>query len=142
LLAILLLPLLAACSDAPPPVPPSGPDADAALALLTRLDTDAVDEAYRRLDGYAYTAEVTLSIRDGDGPRTASRTVARRPTGDGVEERLVPAEGQGALGEAWEERLRLQNPLPALLPDEPAFLSPRSRADYRYALGPDTTVEG
>ncbi|HLT47673.1 MAG TPA: hypothetical protein VK002_10640 [Rubricoccaceae bacterium] len=134
--------LLAACADAPSPTQAPAPAADSAFALLAGLDADAVAAAYRRLDGLAHTAEVRLTVSDDAGTRTATRTLARRPTGDGIEERLVVTEGDTTLLRDWTERLRPANPLPALLPEEPAFLVPRSREDYRYAVGPDTVVGG
>lgn len=139
---VVCFPILVACEDTGPPVAPPEGDAEAALLLLARLDRGAVAEAYARLDRYVHTAEVHLTVREGEAVTTTARTVARRPTADGVEERLVAAESTGALGGAWPERLRLANPLSALLPDEPAFLAPRAWEQYRYSLGPDTTVAG
>jgi hypothetical protein len=136
----LLLPVLAACGDAPP-APPADPPAGA-LALLASLDQGTFADAYERLDRYAHTAEVRLTVSGDEGTWTATRTVARRPTEDGVEERLVSADSTGPFGGPWAARLRPQNPLPALLPDEPVFLTPRGREAYRYTLGADTLVGG
>ncbi|MDX1421008.1 MAG: hypothetical protein R3181_13670, partial [Rubricoccaceae bacterium] len=133
-----LLPI-AACAD--PPAPPPEEGDDEAFALLTRLDVSAIAEAYSRLDRYAYTAEVRLSAHDGAGARAASRTVERHPTDDGIAERLVSSEGDEAMAQGWDATVRLVDPLPALLPDEPAFLSARSREDYRYRLA-DTLLGG
>ena len=137
LLPLVGLLLLSACGDASPQT--AGANEEAAFALLSSLDAGAVTEAYQRLDGYAYTVEVRLTEEHAGERRQAQRRLTRRPTPDGVATRVVAVEG--AWGEeAWGDGAF--NPLPPLLPDEPAFLTPQSREQYRYTVRPDTTIRG
>jgi len=124
---VLCLPFLAACGGEHAPAV-ADPAADSAFALLASLDPRAVDEAYRRLDRYAYTVTVRLTAEDAGGRREARCTLAGRP---GAGTRVVSSEGEEAFG-GHPCGERILNPLPRLLPDEPAFLAPRSREQYRY----------
>jgi hypothetical protein len=135
--SVLCLPLLAACGG--DPAPEVGAPEDAAFALLAALDAGAVAEAYRRLDRYAYTVELRLTEENAEGRRQAVRRLARRRGPAGGATRVVASEGDFDE-EAWGASVA--DPLPRLLPDEPPFLAPQSREQYRYTVGPDTVVSG
>ena len=146
--ALLVLPLLlVACSDAGSPSASTGdPAADSAYALLGSLDVGAVAEAYARLDRLPHTVEIQLETLDTAGQATASgsRTLRFTPTADGLEQTDMSVDTSGAApgGGTWNERLSAANPLPRILPDDPAFLDPRVRDKYTYSARKDTTHEG
>lgn len=131
------------CGDAAPPAEPDPAD-DGVFELLARLSPGDVDDAYVRLDGFAYTAQFSLAELDANDRVTAStsRTVRRHPTAEGVEETVLEADSSGTFvgSESVERLLRVTNPLSAILPEEPAYLSARTRDRYAYEARADTTV--
>ncbi len=135
--------LVIGCGDSPSPAEPN-PAADEVFELMSSLSLDDVNEAYARLDGFAYTTQIVLEKLDVDGEPTASasRTVRRVPKTDGVEETILDADSSGSLSIAspFEGHLRPVNPLSSVLPDEPAYVRMRTRDRYAYEMRPDTTV--
>lgn len=146
-LLVLLLPLaLAACAEpAPPPAAASTPEADSARALLARVSPALAADAFRRLDGLAYTATVRLDELDGESvTESAWRRVRRVPGPDGaVRERLIAADsGRGLPARGAFGSLRLADPIARMLPEEPPYLTARMRERYRYRLLAARTLAG
>ena len=145
LFAVLFVAVLFAigCGDSPSPAEPD-PAADEVFELMSGLPLDGINEAYARLDGFAYTTQIVLEELDVNGEPTASasRTVRRIPTNDGVEETVLEAGSSGSLSDTtpFEGFQRPVNPLPIVLPDEPAYVRIRTRDRYAYEMRPDTTV--
>ena len=140
--AVCLLALTACTppSDAPRnvPPPPSGPVADDAASLVTRLGPGALADAFRRLDGSAYDATVVVEEMDASGAQVGrfERVVRHRP---GAGEQALRTTATGTLADTSgldPARLRLRDPLPAVLPDTPAYLAPATRDQYAARLGP------
>ncbi|MCH7638583.1 MAG: hypothetical protein IH855_03860 [Bacteroidetes bacterium] len=145
------------CGDSPSPAEPD-PAADEVFELMSSLSLDGINEAYARLDGFAYTTQIVLEELDENGEPTASasRIVRRIPTTDGVEETVLDADSSSSLSsratasasqarrlpkrEAFEGLLRPVNLLSSVLPDEPAYVRMRTRDRYAYEMRPDTTV--
>jgi hypothetical protein len=134
---------LAACtppSDAPRnvPPPPSGPVEDDPEALVARLGPSALADAFRRLDASAYDATVVVEELDASGTPAGRFERAVRHT-PGAGERAPRTRATGTLADTSgldPARLRLRDPLPAVLPDTPAYLAPATRDQYAARLGP------
>lgn len=121
---------------------------DSALALLRRMDRMAFDSAFARLDRYAFLREVRTEQLRSDGSVDAWRTQRLRYA-DGPTQ-VVARDSSGAFGggglgpfapSATPER-RPANLATQAFPDDPAYLSARTRAAFQYAFGPDTTISG
>ncbi|MDX1531044.1 MAG: hypothetical protein R3362_05925 [Rhodothermales bacterium] len=151
LLALLLVPLalVAAGCDEPaaPPTPAEAARADSVLTLLRTADRTDLARAFERLEDYSY--------------RVVTRTEQLGPAGDVVaateDEVAVGPEGRRVLrrdtrgdydfgaftrfaGDGEDEAPA--NPALLILPEEPAYLSPRARETFRFAFGPDTMLGG
>ena len=130
------------CRDSAFPDP--DPSGDEVFELMSGLSLGDIDEAYTRLDGFAYTTEVVVEELDVNDQvvASASRTVRRIPTADGVEEAVLNADSLGLLSgrQSFEGLLRPANPLSNILPDEPAYVRMRARDRYAYEMRADTTV--
>ena len=143
--AVLFIAVLFAfgCGDSPSPAEPD-PAADEVFELMSSLSLDDINEAYARLDGFAYTTQIVWEELDANGEPTASasRSVRRIPTTDGVEETVLDEDSSGSLSSAapFEGILRPVNPLSSVLSDEPAYVRVRTRDRYAYEMQPDTTV--
>lgn len=135
--------VLAACAEPSSAPPPSDPASDSVFALLGRLDTSVVAGAFRALEEHPHRVTTWFEVRDGDGLLLgeASRTVERTPTQDGITLRVLRADSSGTLRDGAFAP-RLVNPLPTLLPDDPAYLALQTREHYRYHMAPDTSIDG
>lgn len=124
---------------------------DSALALLTAMKRVAFDSAFARLDEYAVTRHVRTEQLDTTGATTGFRTLTLRYA-PGVEAGTIQRADSagsfqkgGLLSGITPGQRRAATP-PNLaaqaLPDQPAYLAPRTREAYRYALRPDTLLDG
>ncbi len=132
------------CGDGVAPIPADAV-ADDAFETLSSLSLGDVDDSYARLNGFAFTAKFSLEEIDGFGRVTSStsRTVRRTPAGNAVGETVLEADSFATLSnpESFEGPLRPKNPLLAILSDEPAYVSARTRDRYTYQARPDTTMD-
>ncbi len=140
---LLVVLVVAGCGDSGPPMEVSR-DEDEIFNLFASIPITAIEDAYDRLNGFAYTTERTLEEQDNDGQVAASesRTIRRTPTADGVEESTLESSSTGSFTSADlpEESLHPQNPLSRITSDEPAYTSLRTRDRYAYEMLPDTTI--
>jgi len=161
----MVLTLLAACTlmgcaTEPPEARMLGPndvlftattdERQAALAVLDSLQQNTLPAAFDRLARYAFTHRVEAVQRTPDGAVTARRTAVRRfPPPDSAQRPLrVRADSSGSFEGSWLYALApegeddLVNRAQYVLPDDPAYLEPRTREAFRYRLGPDTAFGG
>jgi len=124
---------------------------DSALAVLSSMQRTAFDSAFADLDEYAFTRYVRTEQLDPSGRITAVRSyVLRYPPGTGagtIQRRdSVGAFRQGGLfGRAAPARNPTERPAnlaAQVLPDQPAYVEPRTREAFRYALRADTLLDG
>ena len=145
---------LGACSEQPPAAlaPEAEAERDSVLALLRTADTDAFDAAYSRLgtpdylpSEYLFTTKTQQLHPDGD--LIATRTRTYRITMRGAV--LVESDSSGTLdfggfegvaGRRWEIPGFSVSPASLALPDEPAYLDPRGREVFTFALVGDTLI--
>lgn len=129
----------------------SSVDRDSALAVLTSLHRTAFDSAYAALDDYAVTRYVRTEQFDSTGTITALRSyVLRYPPGTArgtIQQRdsLGTFRGGGLFAYAAPDRQptdRPANVAAQILPDQPAYIEPRTREAFRYALQADTLLDG
>jgi hypothetical protein len=139
----------AATGEAPPP---SSPARDSALAVLERMDRTALDSSFARLRDRAYVRHTRLDRLGPGGAVRAwrTRTLRYAPEAGAAPDRVaadrVAADSAGAPGRAplsglassANPQARLENPVPYALPDQPAYLSPRTREAFAYRLTADT----
>lgn len=129
-----LLALLAAC-DAPAPAgPPPETNAEAAR-LLASVDREAVAGAFEALHAGPYTAAVEV-VSSGDGAGTESATV-RVEGAANAEVRMIDGDLDPTDGAP-----RLRDPVASTLPEDPPYLDPATRDQYRLGVVGDTVVSG
>lgn len=143
------------CRDAAPPTAGYSPfgsvdtigvteaPRDSVLSLLTAIDRTAFDSAFAQLDAYAFTRQVRTEQLDSTGAVTAFRSLTvRYPVGaeSGTVEQ-ADSSGSfrqgGALAPITPARRRASKPANLAgqsLDDQPAYLAPRTREAYRYAV--------
>lgn len=146
LLAFLLL--LAACgrTEAPPLTEAEAAEHARALALIERMDREALDAAFDRLAGVPYTVEERLTQLDRDGRTTAHRS--RTLAVEGGRAETVEADAEGTIDFGNFGRFLAvddldavpTNPVPHLFPDDPPYLTPQGREAYQFGFAADTTV--
>jgi hypothetical protein len=126
---------------------------DDVIALLRDLDRASIDSAFARLPSYSYLRRVrTEQLRDQDQATIAfEERVFRHSTRHG--ERIVDvlatdSAGTFRIGTAGRvfatrnDEMDPTNPLPHLLPDEPAYLADRHREAFTYRMLQDTLLAG
>ncbi len=128
----------------------SAVDRDSALTVLTAMQRTAFDSAYAELDDYAVTRFVRTEQMTPAGTTTAVRSYTvryRTGAGQGVIQRRDSTgtfrEG-GIFGSVAPDRNPRGRPpnVPAqLLPDQPAYVEPRTREAFRYALQADSLLD-
>lgn len=152
-----LLSVLSGCSPSAPPDSPFQPsdtirtsvERDSALAVLTSMQRTAFDSAYAVLKEYPVSRYVRTEQLDSSGVVTAVRSYtvrysrgARTDSG-----RVVRRDSTGTFrsggffGRAAPARNptgRPPNVATQVLPDQPAYVEPRTRDAFRYALRADT----
>jgi len=133
------------CGDSSSPTEPD-PAADEVFELMSSLSLDDINEAYARLDGFAYTTRIVLEELDENGePTTSASSVVRRiPTTDGVEETVLEEDLSGSLSSMApsEGLMHPVNPLSRILPDKPAYVRMRTRDQYAYEMLAETAMDG
>ena len=129
----------------------SSADRDSALAVLTAMRRTAFDTAFAQLSEYAVTRYVRTEQVTPAGTTTAVRSYeVRYPSGGaaGTVQRRDSAgtfRDGGLFGRAAPDRNPAGRPpdvAAQLLPDQPAYVDPRTREDFRYALATDSLRNG
>lgn len=150
-------------ADGPPPTPYYGTvdtlftatpaERSAALDALESMQQAEMRGAFGRLSDYHFQRYMRTAHYGPDGkPAGAFEHVVRyQPEGDTLRATLVRADSSGAPPDAgWIAGLAPSSrpmALPAdlladILPDDPAFVAPRTREGYRYRLRADTLASG
>ena len=125
---------------------------DSVLAVLGTLEQGALDSAFARLAGLRFT-RTTRTDQLGEGSRVQAdrRYVLRYEEGARQPPRVLHADSSGAFDFGFLGRFAAAEnaaaPMtgdlaPGVLPEEPAYLSPRSREAYAYRRLPDTLLAG
>jgi hypothetical protein len=124
---------------------------DSALAVLTSMRRTAFDSAFAVLDRYHVTRSVRTEQLSPSGVATAVRSYVLRyaPAPErGVLQRRDSTgtfRDGGLFGRAAPARNPADRPADLadqVLPDQPAYVEPRTREAYRYALRADTLLNG
>lgn len=124
---------------------------DSILALLSRMNRVAFDSAFVRIDEYAFTRRVRTEQLDTTGATTATRTLTvRYPPGDAPGSiRAADSSGSfrrggtlASIAPTHRPSSRPANLAAQSLDDRPAYLAPRTREAYRYALRRDALRDG
>lgn len=137
--------------QSPPPFMPSDTitsavDRDSALAVLTSMRRTAFDSAFARLSEYAYTRSVRTEQMTPAGTTTAVRSYELRYRTGGERGTFKRRDSTGSFRDGGffgrvapdrDPRARPPNVAAQLLPDQPAYVEPRTREAFRYALQPD-----
>lgn len=123
---------------------------DSVLALLQSLRAEAIDTAFAQLTTLAFTRRVRTEQLDGDRVVASRTRVQRYPGGGAASPTLLRRDSSGTfdfgflerfVGPGAEQESAVARP-PNVVPDDPAYLSPRNREAYTYRLLPDTTLSG
>jgi len=129
----------------------SAVDRDSALAVLTSMRRTAFDSAFAGLDPYGMTRYTRTEQLSPSGTTTAIRShvVAYAPgNGRGTIQRQDSAgtfRRGGLFGWAAPARNSAERPADVsgqVLADQPAYVEPRTREAFRYALRADTLGNG
>ncbi len=137
-------------SEAVPAAPAPGDSADV-FVQLTAVKFDSMRAAFDRAAVLPLTIEVRSEQLGPDGEVIAIRqqSVVRSRTADSVSVSATTAGEQGAFRLGLLGKLAAEpdfehtgETLGSILPEDAAYLSPRSRENFIYALLPDTTVNG
>lgn len=124
---------------------------DSALALLTALNRAAFDSSFARASDYGVTRHVRTEQMDTTGRVTAYQTYTLRYEPGASSATVLRSDSGGTFPEggllsgiapARQPAVRPENLASQALPDQPAFLAPRTREAYRYALRADTLLDG
>lgn len=143
------------CGCQSEPAAPLDPDSEEAFEFLSSLSVASLDSAFTELNRTVRTVEShTVELSEaGDtlGSSLVGVEVFLDPTqnerGETELASRVTVDYQSSSGTLasgdsvqWDGEIR--NPIPAMFSGEPAFLSPRTREHYTFALQPDTVVNG
>ena len=125
----------------------SAVDRDSAFAMLNTMRRTAFDSAFARLGDYAVTRHVRTEQMTPAGSTTASRfhEIRYRPgdergTIQGRDSSGTFRDGGlfGRVAPDSDPAARSANVAAQILPDQPAYIEPRTREAFRYALRADT----
>jgi hypothetical protein len=125
----------------------SAVDRDSALAVLTALRRTAFDSAFVRLNDYAVTRALRTEQMTPAGSTTAVRSyeIQYRPGAGRGTVRRRDSTGAfrdgglfGRVAPDTDPAARPVNVAAQILPDQPAFIEPRTREAFRYALRTET----
>ena len=151
------------CGPAGPPTPYYGTsdslftstaeERAAALDALESIQRDVLRGAFDRLTGYRFQRYIRSEQYTSDGVARGAleRVIRYQPEGDTLQGTLVRTDSLGTLPEAgWlaslaptANSMALPNDvLSDILPDDPAYIAPRTREGYRYRLRSDTLASG
>lgn len=120
---------------------------DSVLAVLARMNRTAFDSAFATLDAYAVTRHVRTEQLDTSGTTTAYRSLTLRYLPGQTSGTVQRADSAGTfrrggllsgITPAQRRRSRPSNLAAQTLPDQPAYLAPRTQEAYRYALRRDS----
>lgn len=138
-----LLVFLSACSvDGDAGADPTESRATEADRLFAAVDRDAVAEAFARAQRLGYTARVVVEEEGTDGTRLGRESLVVRVTPRGAEVADRQREGVFADAALPEAPPRLRSPLETALSEDPPYLDPAVRDQYRRAVVGDTVVAG
>ena len=128
----------------------SGAERDSVLALLATLDAETFNDAFDALSRYAYLHQTRTEQRRDDRSLVAAyEQDVRIQSQDGRRTRTVTAVDssgafeRGALSTFASTGSSFTDPpsvAPYIIPDDPAYLSPRNQEDFTYHRLPDTTI--
>lgn len=132
------------------PASASAEEPDSVLGLLRMADDALVRAAFAALDSVAYTRTTETVQFAPDGRARARHEVTVRHAAGADSSQLIGEARSGTFDLGWTGRLfgrTVDGPTASALgrhalPEEPAYLSPRSREAYTYRLLPDTTIGG
>jgi hypothetical protein len=126
----------------------SAEEREAALFVLDSLQQTVIRASFDRLAEYAFTQRLRIERRAPDGSVTGFREQVRRFSPPDSAQRPISlrVDSSGGFDGDW-----LGNLLPAsgdtlinraqyVLPDDAAYLAPRTREAFRYRLRPDTSL--
>ncbi len=123
---------------------------DSVLAVLARMNRTAFDSAFATLDAYAITRHVRTEQLDTTGTTTAYRSLTLRYSPGQARGTVQRADSAGSFREggllsgitpAQRRTAKPANLVAQILPDQPAYLAPRTQEAYRYALRPDSLLD-
>lgn len=124
---------------------------DSVLTLLGRMNRTAFDSAFVRLDDYAVTRTVRTEQLDTTGAITAYRSRRLRYSPGSERGTIQQADSAGlfqaggilsSITPSRSPRARPGNLAAQALPEQPAYLAPRTQEAYRYALRRDSLLDG
>lgn len=140
-LPLLTFLLVAGCSPGGDAAPGATDTLTEADRLLARVDHRATAEAFERAARLGYTADLRVVESDDAGQDVGAETLSLRATPREVS--VQDRSGTGTLAEAEPDGTpRLRDPLASALSEDPPFLDPASRDQYRRTVVGDTTVAG
>jgi len=128
----------------------SAEERQAALTVLDSLQQTVIRASFDRLADHAFTQRLRIEQRAPDGSTAAFHERVRRfPPPDSAQRPVqLRADSSGAFDGGWMGNLlpstgdTLIDRAQYVLPDEAAYLAPRTREAFRYRLRPDTTLGG
>ncbi len=124
---------------------------DSALAVLTSMDRTAFDSAFAALDAYTTTRQLRTEQLTPDGSVSATQTHTVRYPPAPAQGTIQARDSSGtfraggllsSLASPEKPTARPNNVAPQALSDPPAYVAPRTREAFRYALAPDTGPDG
>lgn len=122
---------------------PTEVERDSAISVLSSMQRSAFDSAFVALKNRSFTREVRTTQIDASGSIVARRTQRIRYDGNGSAGRIVSASDSGQAFQSGPFDALAPSPDPTALPanlasnalaDNPAYLSSRTRAAFRYRL--------
>jgi hypothetical protein len=106
---------------------------DTAEGMLGQLRADALAPAFAHLDSLGYLADVEVVSLGETGAPTGTFLRHVRLSADGSLQMTGTESGSLTDTSGLDaERLRLRDPLPSVLPDEPPYLDPSTRDRYTF----------
>jgi len=149
---------LSGCTSAPTPPSLTPTDTlrssvgrDSVLAVLTSMRRAAFDSSFAVLDTYTVRRTVRTERLDSTGTPIATRSHVLRYPPAPATGTLLDTDSSGTfrdgglLGHVAPDRAptdRPPNVAAQILPDQPAYVEPRTREAYRYALQARTRPDG